>query len=217
MKHSKTYIVIIYVLNIIFAFIVLVPILYCFNVSMMDMKEIYAGKFFPSGVSLENYIKALDLAPLFTFIKNSLVTSLIITAAQIVTGALAAYAFSMMRFKGKNLLFMLMLATMMIPSQAIIIANYLTVAGWGLRDSYLALVLPNLAAAFAVFNMRQAFMQLPTEIKEAAEIDGVLILNFSTGWRCRLLNRTSAHLVFMYLYRAGTTICGLCSLQTVLR
>ncbi len=184
MKHSKTYIAIIYVLNIIFAFIVLVPILYCFNVSMMDMKEIYAGKFFPSGVSLENYIKALELAPLFTFIKNSLITSIIITGAQIVTGALAAYAFSMMRFKGKNILFMIMLATMMIPSQAIIIANYLTVAGWGLRDSYLALVLPNLAAAFAVFNMRQAFMQLPMEIKEAAEIDGCS--NFKFFYRVAL-------------------------------
>ena len=61
---------------------------------------------------------------------------------------------------------------MMIPSQAIIIANYLTICDWGLKNTYTALVLPNMATAFAVFNMRQAFLQLPMEIKEAADIDG---------------------------------------------
>lgn len=172
MKQSRAHKTIVLIINIIFAFIVLVPIIYCFNVSMMDMKQIYAGNFFPASLSLENYARALELAPMMTFIKNSLIVSIAITAGQIITGALAAYAFSMMEFKGKKILFMAMLATMMIPSQAIIIANYLTIAQWGLRDTYVALILPELAAAFAVFNMRQAFMQLPTEIKEAAEIDG---------------------------------------------
>lgn len=73
---------------------------------------------------------------------------------------------------------MVMLATMMIPSQAIIIANYLTIAQWGLKDTYAALILPNVAAAFAVFNMRQAFLQLPMEIKEAADIDGCTNFKF---------------------------------------
>lgn len=184
MKHSKTYTGVIVILNIVFAFIVLVPIIYCFSVSMMDMKEIYAGKFLPSHFTLENYVRALELAPLFTFIKNSLIVSIAVTAGQIITGALAAYAFSMMRFKGKTILFYAMLATMMIPSQAIIIANYLTIAQWGLKDTYIALILPNLAAAFAVFNMRQAFMQLPTEIREAAEIDGCS--NFKFFYRIAL-------------------------------
>lgn len=172
MMKSKIFKVIIYIVNIIMAMIILMPVVYCFNVSMMDMKEIYGGNFWPSHFTIENYAQALNLAPFFTFIKNSLIVSFAITAAQVVTGALAAYAFSMLKFPGRNVLFMLMLATMMIPSQAIIIANYLTIADWGLKDSYAALILPNVAAAFAVFNMRQAFLQLPTEIKEAADIDG---------------------------------------------
>ena len=97
---------------------------------------------------------------------------------QVVTGALAAYAFAMMEFKGKKVLFYIMLATMMIPSQAIIIANYLTIADWGIRNTYAALILPNAAAAFAVFNMRQAFLTLPKEIHEAAEIDGCTNFKF---------------------------------------
>ena len=159
-------------LNIIFAIIIIVPVIYCFNVSMMDLKEIYGGKFWPSHLTIENYTRAFQLAPFFTFIKNSLIVSGVITFAQVVTGALAAYAFAMMEFKGKKVLFYIMLATMMIPSQAIIIANYLTIADWGIRNTYAALILPNAAAAFAVFNMRQAFLTLPKEIHEAAEIDG---------------------------------------------
>jgi sn-glycerol 3-phosphate transport system permease protein len=178
MKDKKSFTITMYVLNIFFAVIIMLPVLYCFNVSMMDLKEIYGGKFFPSRLTLENYQRALQLAPFFTFLKNSLIVSAAITAAQVVTGALAAYAFSMMKFKGKNVLFMIMLATMMIPSQAIIIANYLTIADWGIRNTYTALILPNAAAAFAVFNMRQAFLGLPMEIKEAADIDGCSTFKF---------------------------------------
>ena len=172
MKEKPYVKVAMYALNIIFAIIIIVPVIYCFNVSMMDLKEIYGGKFWPSHLTLENYTRAFQLAPFFTFINNSLIVSGVITFAQVVTGALAAYAFAMMEFKGKKVLFYIMLATMMIPSQAIIIANYLTIADWGIRNTYAALILPNAAAAFAVFNMRQAFLTLPKEIHEAAEIDG---------------------------------------------
>ena len=82
---------------------------------------------------------------------------------QLLTGALAGYAFSMLEFKGKQVLFFIMLSTMMIPGQAIIIANYLTVSRMGLINTYGALILPYLTSAFCVFNMRQAFLQLPVE------------------------------------------------------
>lgn len=178
MKKNTLVTVLFYALNIIFALIIIMPILYCFNVSMMDLKEMYAGAFWPSKLTLENYKRALELAPLFTFIKNSLFVSVVITVAQVATGALAAYAFAMMDFKGKNALFMIMLGTMMIPGQAIVIANYLTIAHWGLRNTYTALLLPNIAAAFAVFNMRQSFLQFPKEVKEAADIDGCTNFKF---------------------------------------
>lgn len=177
-KKSIGFKIVFYILNIFFAIIILTPIVYCFNVSMMEMKEIYAGGFWPKGFTLNNYKKALKLAPFFKFIKNSLIVSISVTVGQCITGALAAYAFAMMEFKGKKILFMIMLATMMIPGQAIIIANYLTIAHWGIKDTYRALILPNAATAFAVFNMRQAFLQLPKEIKEAAEIDGCTNFRF---------------------------------------
>ena len=78
----------------------------------------------------------------------------------------------MHEFPGKRVLFLLMLATMMIPGQAIIISNYLTVAGLGMIDTYQALIIPYLTSAFCVFNMRQAFLSIPTELKESAELDG---------------------------------------------
>ena len=169
---NKVFKVLFYALNIAAAMVIISPVVYCFNVSMMTMKEVFAGGFWPKQLMLENYKKALELAPFFTFIKNSLIVSGTVTLGQIVTGALAAYAFSMMKFRGRNALFLVMLATMMVPSQAVIIANYLTICDLGLKNSYPALILPNVASAFAVFNMRQAFLQLPMEIKEAAEIDG---------------------------------------------
>lgn len=161
-----------YIFNILLALLIILPIIYCFNISMMSNKEVYAGNFWPSQLTLENYERAMEMAPLDVFLRNSLIMSIGITIGQVVTGALAAYAFAMLDFRGKNVLFMIMLATMMIPGQAIIIANYLTICDWGLSNTFAALILPNLAAAFAVFNMRQAFLQLPREIKEAAEIDG---------------------------------------------
>lgn len=164
--------VLFYAINIVLALVIISPVIYCFNVSMMSMKEVFAGGFWPKQLTFANYKKALELAPFFTFIKNSLIVSIVITAGQIITGALAAYAFSMMRFRGRNVLFLVMLATMMVPSQAVIIANYLTICSLGLKNTYTALILPNVASAFAVFNMRQAFLSLPMEIKEAADIDG---------------------------------------------
>lgn len=169
---SKIVRILFYTINIIMVMIIISPVIYCFNVSMMSMKEVFAGGFWPKQLMLDNYKKALVLAPFFTFIKNSLIVSGTVTLGQIVTGALAAYAFSMMKFRGRNALFLVMLATMMVPSQAVIIANYLTICDLGLKNTYAALILPNVASAFAVFNMRQAFLQLPLELKEAAEIDG---------------------------------------------
>ena len=174
-----------YALNIVMAVIIIAPIVYCFNVSMMSLKEVFAGKFWPGQVMAENYVRAVQLAPFFTFIKNSLITSGIITIGQIITGALAAYAFSMMKFRGRNVLFLVMLSTMMIPSQAIIIANYLTICDWNLKNTYTALVLPNMATAFAVFNMRQAFLQLPYEIAlplVRASMGALGIYTFLQSW-----------------------------------
>lgn len=154
------------------AAVIISPLLYCFLSSFMSEQELYASHLIPSSLALTNYHNALAIAPIFRFILNSLLVAVSCTAAQLVTGSLAGYAFGCLKFRGQKALFYLFLATMMIPGNAIIIANYLTIANWKLLDSMWALLLPHLTSAFCIFNMRQAFKSLPQDLQEAATIDG---------------------------------------------
>lgn len=153
---------------------IVMPILYAVALSLMPPDQLYdyPPPVIPRTLFFENYKTALALAPIFRFILNSLIVAAACTAGQILTGALAGYAFAMLEFRGKKVLFLLMLSTMMIPGQAIIIANYLTISKMGMINSYGALILPYLTSAFCVFNLRQAFLQLPVELREAAAMDG---------------------------------------------
>ena len=108
---------------------------------------------------------------------NSAVVAVSIMAVQVLTSSLAAYAFVMFDFRGKGFLFGAVLATMMIPGEAILISNYLTVASARLLDSYWGLFLPYGASAMGVFLMRQQFLTVPKEFREAATMDGC------TDWR----------------------------------
>lgn len=153
---------------------IVMPILYAVALSLMPPDQLYdyPPPVIPRTLFFENYKTALALAPIFRFILNSLIVAAACTAGQLFTGALAGYAFAMLEFKGKKLLFLAMLSTMMIPGQAIIIANYLTISKMGMINSYGALILPYLTSAFCVFNLRQAFLQLPVELREASAMDG---------------------------------------------
>ena len=166
--------------NLVMCLLIIMPILYAVCISLMPPDQIYEypPPIIPDTLYLDNYKTALKLAPIFRFIFNSFLVSAACTAGQLFTGALAGYAFSTLEFKGRTTLFFVMLATMMIPGQAIIIANYLTVSKMGLIDTYGALILPYLTSAFCVFNMRQAFLQLPTELNEAATMDGCTPFQF---------------------------------------
>lgn len=174
MVEKKGYKFIIFIANIIVCCIILLPIIYAFFVSLMEPSDIlkYPPNFIPPSVTADNYTRALELAPIFRFILNSLIVSASAMLLQLITGSLAAYSISLLNFKGKNIIFLIMLSTMMIPGQAIIIANYLTISSFGLLDTIPALILPYMTSAFCVFNMRQAFLQLPGEIREAAVVDG---------------------------------------------
>lgn len=174
MKEKFSSKLILFCLNTIFAILILVPILYALSVSFMSPSQIfeYPPKFIPKEFYFQNYKDALASAPIFRFILNSLIMSSVITFGQIITGTLAAYAFALLDFKYKNFIFILMLSTLMIPGQAIIIANYLTISSLGMLDTFGALILPYLSSAFALFLMRQAFLTLPRELSEAAKLDG---------------------------------------------
>ena len=160
------------IIAFIVAIAILSPLLYCFSASFMTEKEIYASNILPSSLSLANYQKALGQAPLFRFILNSFIVSISCVFLQLFTGSLAGFAFGCLSFTGKDALFKIFLATMMIPGNAIIISNYLTMIDFKLIDSYWAMILPYMTSAFCVFNMRQAYKSLPVELQEAALIDG---------------------------------------------
>jgi sn-glycerol 3-phosphate transport system permease protein len=161
-------------LKFLVAFLVIVPLLYAISISFMKPEEIFANprKLIPGSFYLENYKMALHSAPLFTFIKNSFIVSSIVTIGQICVCSLAAFAFVFFRIPGKNILFLFVLATMMIPSESIIIANYMTIGSWGWMDSLKGLTIPFLTSAMGIFLMRQYFLTIPKELYEAAKMDG---------------------------------------------
>ncbi|MCY6484698.1 carbohydrate ABC transporter permease [Clostridium aestuarii] len=174
MKTKNTSKIIMYALNIVISLLILGPIIYTLCVSLMTPDQIfeYPPKIIPRRIFTENYKEALETAPILRFILNSLIMSVSITIGQVITGILAAYAFSFMEFKGKNILFIIILSTMMIPGQAVIIANYLTISSLGLLDTFKALIFPYLTSALGIFLFRQFFLTLPKELHEAAILDG---------------------------------------------
>ncbi len=172
-KKSLTKIML-YIINAIVGLIVIGPIIYALSVSFMPPDQIfeYPPKIFPRVLYFRNYVDAINVAPLFRFIFNSFIVSLSVTIGQIITSSLAAYAFAFMEFKGKNLIFMLFLSTMMIPWEAIIISNYLTISAFGWLNTYQGLIVPYFSSALGIFLLRQHFLTLPKELHDAAIIDG---------------------------------------------
>jgi sn-glycerol 3-phosphate transport system permease protein len=156
---------------------VLFPIYYGFVGAVMGPGDLatYPPALVPHELHWQNISDVFRSVPLGRFYVNSAVQAGAITVAQIITSILAAYAFAFLRLPAKAVTFALFLATLMVPWEAIIIPNYLAISGWGLARggmTYLGLVLPFLASAFGTFLLRQAFLQFPTELRDAAAIDG---------------------------------------------
>lgn len=122
--------------------------------------------------TLENYQHLFSTIPVLRYVSNSLTLCLIIISMQIIVSCLAAYAFSNFKFPGKDFFFNLILVAMMIPGQVTTITNYLTVNKWGLVNTYLGLCIPYFVGGTAIFMMRQFFLTLPKELKEASLLDG---------------------------------------------
>ncbi|WP_209700884.1 carbohydrate ABC transporter permease [Clostridium algifaecis] len=173
---------VLYVLNIVLGLIAIAPILYALDISLMPPEQIfsYPPKLIPGRIYFQNYIEALNTAPIIKFIINSFVVSSAVTIGQIITSCTAAFAFSFFNFRSKKILFILMLATMMIPGESIMISNYLTVGSFGWLDSYKSLIIPYLSSAMGIFMMRQYYLTLPKELYEAAKIDGCNNFKFFT-------------------------------------
>ena len=167
-------------LNIVVAFIVLAPLLYAISIAFMPSGELFTMEMniLPKNPTLENFIQALHKVPLARFVVNSFLVAGLITFGQIISCSLAAFSFSFLDFKGKNVLFMLVMATMMIPGEATIISNYLTVSSWHWLDSYKVLIIPYLTSAMGIFLFRQFYLSFPISLYESAKIDGCSNLRF---------------------------------------
>ncbi|MFB5674104.1 carbohydrate ABC transporter permease [Paenibacillus terreus] len=172
-KHSVWDGVVIAVLAVA-ACIMLLPYAWMVLSSLKSNMEIVSGSggLFPSQPSLEGYQTVFRDAPFVTWLFNSLVTSVIITAITLFTSSLAGYIFAKYQFKGKRLLFVLILATMMIPFQVIMIPTYLITAELGLVNSLMAIILPNLVSSYGVFLAKQFIEEIPQDLLEAARMDG---------------------------------------------
>lgn len=166
--------------NVVFAIIVLLPLLYAISIALMPSNELFTTELnlVPKHPTLRNFSEALTTVPLLRFIVNSFLVAGTITFGQIISCSLAAFAFSVLEFPGQGILFALVMATMMVPGEATIISNYLTVAGWGMLDSYPVLIIPYLTSAMGIFLFRQFYMSFPKSLYESAKLDGCSNLCF---------------------------------------
>ncbi len=166
--------------NLAMSVFILLPLLYAVSIAFMPSNELFTTSMnlIPSSPTLENFRQAMVKIPLGRFILNSFLVAGCITFGQMISCSLAAFSFSFLDFKGKNLLFMVVMATMMIPGEATIISNYLTVSGFKWLDSYQVLIIPYLTSAMGIFLFRQFYKSFPISLYESAKIDGCSNLRF---------------------------------------
>ena len=150
------------------------PIIIAILTSFKSLQDISANPntIFPREWTFRNYETAWTATPFGRYLLNSAIQSGIIVLFQVLFSVLAAFAFTFLEFPGRNLLFNIMLGSLMIPFQLTFIPNFILISEWGLANTYAGLTLPFLASAFGVFMLRQFFMTLPKELKDSAMIDG---------------------------------------------
>ncbi len=190
-----------YLLLVVVAALVLFPI---YAAVMVSQKPLTAlgdlDVLVPDSPDLGGFADAFDDSNMTRYLLNSLIVSVLITAGQVVTSILAGYAFAALRFPAKAALFYLFLATLMVPGEVNIVVNLETIQRLGWIDSYQALVVPFLAFAVGTFLLRQAFLGIPQDLRDAAAMDGYGHWGFLTRVAVPLARPTIAGLsVFSFL------------------
>ena len=132
----------------------------------------YIPRFFTLSPTLQNYFDDFTTVSLSRYFWNTLVFTLLTTGLMMLVIIPAAFAFSRLQFRGKNLVFSLFLALMMIPNELVIITNFVTITNWNLRNSFLGLILPSVTSVFYIYLLKENFEQIPEELYKAAKVDG---------------------------------------------
>lgn len=127
---------------------------------------------FPSSFKAENYVELFKIVPFAKMYMNTIMSAVVTVAGQLLFCSMAAYAFARLKFPGRDAIFMVLLAVLMVPGSFFILPQYLIIQNLGLLNTFPALFLPNLFSAFGTFLLRQFFMSLPKELEEAALLDG---------------------------------------------
>jgi multiple sugar transport system permease protein len=156
------------------AILVVFPFVWMLSTSLKAENEVFSRdiNLIPTHAVWSNYSEAWQIAPFGRYFFNTLLVACSVSAVSLFLNSLAAYAFARLRFPGRDLLFMLLLATMMIPFQVTMIPTFLILKQLGWLDSYLGLTVPGFAGAFGIFMMRQFMLSVPEDLLDAARMDG---------------------------------------------
>lgn len=175
-----------YLLVAVLGLSMLLPFLWMLSTSLMDEFEVFQfpPRLVPADPVWSNYPNALTAAPFGRFFLNSAVMSLFIVAGHLFTAATAGYAFARLRFPGRDRVFMLFLANLMVPVIVLLIPRFLLVGALGWVDSYMGLIVTELVSVWGIFLMRQYFLSVPRELEDAARIDGAS--EWQVFWRVAL-------------------------------
>ena len=167
----------------IWAFVVLFPFYWMVLTSIKTYAS-YNGEYIPklytTSPTIQNYIDAFTTVSLSRYFVNTLIFTLITTAIMLIVITLAAFALSRLEFKGRNLVFTIFLSLMMIPNELVIITNFVTITDWGLRNTFLGVILPSITSVFYIYLLKENFEQVPDELYKAAKVDGTSDLKYLT-------------------------------------
>lgn len=218
-------------LLVLLALVWLAPIVWTASTSLRTAAQSFSlpPKWLPTDFAVRNYGQVFESVPFAEILANSAKVSLATVLGQLLMASMAGYAFARLRFPGKDVLFILLMASLMVPGQATIIPVFLLVKWFGLADTLWSLIVPAWVTAFGVFFMRQVFLQIPQEMVDAAKIDGanqwqifarvfvplstgpmavLAILSFNVHW-----NEFFRPLIFLSSQKNFTLPLGLVTLQ----
>lgn len=182
-SNSKISTIVTYTLLVLWALIVLFPFYWMILTSFKSYSAYngeYIPKFYVLNPTFENYINAFTSVPLAKYLLNTVIFTISTTAVMCIVTILAAFAFSRLEFKGKNLLFTLFLSLMMIPNELVIITNFVTITDMNLRNTFLGLILPSISSIFYIYLLKENFEGIPDELYKAAKVDGTSDFKYLT-------------------------------------
>ncbi|MBQ9448816.1 MAG: carbohydrate ABC transporter permease [Acholeplasmatales bacterium] len=174
--------IIIYIFLVIWGIFVLFPFFWMLLTSIRPLAEYNAFPIdlYSKAPTYENYVTAFTADNLLLYMSNTFMYAILTTLIMVVVTTLAAFAFARLKFKGKNLVFTIFLAMMMIPNELVIITNYYTVVNLNLRNSFVGLIMPTVLSVFYIYLLRQNFMQVPDSMYMAAKVDGTSDFGYLT-------------------------------------